>query len=151
LAAVAVLGLGGLILTQVRQIGSGAGFIVIGPRIFPLIVGLSLLALGFVYLLRTTVLVDRDLAAQVAAEEASTDWPTTLLCLLSLVAYAALLRPLGYTVATALYFPIGARILGSTRLWRDIIVGLVLGITIYLIFTRVLGVRLPAGILAGIL
>jgi hypothetical protein len=33
---------------------------------------------------------------------------------------------------------------------RDIIVGVALGLVIYLAFTRVLGVRLPAGLLTGI-
>ena len=151
IAALLVIILGGIILTQVSQIGTGAGFIVVGPRIFPLVVGIGFLALGLFLLLRTTVLLDRDLIVDVEVEEASTDWSTTVLALLSLIAYASLLHPLGYTLATALFFPVVGRILGSHRLWRDIIIGLALGLAIYLIFTRVLGVRLPAGLLAGIL
>ncbi|HEU0295318.1 MAG TPA: tripartite tricarboxylate transporter TctB family protein [Anaerolineales bacterium] len=151
LAALIVISLGGIILTQVSQIGTGAGFIVVGPRIFPTVVGAGFLVLGLLFLLRTTVLLDRDLLAEVTAEEATTDWTTTILALLALVAYASLLHPLGYTLATALFFPFAGRILGSTRLRRDIIIGLALGFAIYLIFTRVLGVRLPAGLLTGIL
>jgi putative tricarboxylic transport membrane protein len=151
LAALTVIILGGIILTQVPQIGTGAGFIVVGPRIFPTVVGVGFLVLGLLFLLRTTVLLDRDLMAEVMTEEATTDWATTILALLSLVAYAALLHPLGYTLATALFFPVAGRILGSSRLRRDIIIGLALGLAIYLIFTRVLGVRLPAGLLTGIL
>ena len=151
LAALTVISLGGIILTQVSQIGTGAGFIVVGPRIFPTVVGAGFLVLGLLFLLRTTVLLDRDLVAEVTTEEATTDWATTILALLSLVAYASLLHPLGYTLATALFFPVAGRILGSTRLRRDIIIGLALGFAIYLIFTRVLGVRLPAGLLTGIL
>lgn len=151
LAALTVTILGGIILTQVSQIGTGAGFIVVGPRIFPTVVGVGILVLGLLFLLRTTVLLDNDLVTEVMAEEATTDWSTTILSLLSLVAYAALLHPLGYTLATALFFPVIGRILGSTRLRRDIIVGVVLGLVIYLTFTRVLGVRLPAGLLTGIL
>jgi len=151
LAALTVISLGGIILTQVPQIGTGAGFIVVGPRIFPTVVGVGFLVLGLLFLLRTTVLLDRDLVAEVMTEEATTDWATTTLALLSLVAYAALLHPLGYTLATALFFPVAGRILGSSRLRRDIIIGLALGLAIYLIFTRVLGVRLPAGLLTGIL
>ena|SRR5688572_28878366 len=150
IAALTVITLGGIILTQVSQVGTGAGFIVIGPRIFPVVVGVGFLVLGLLFLLRTTILPDKDLFSEVIAEEASTDWSTTILALLSLVAYASLLQPLGYTLATALFFPVAGRILGSSRLWRDIIIGLVLGVAIYLIFTRVLGVRLPAGLLAGI-
>lgn len=151
LAALTVVILGGIILTQVSKIGTGAGFIVVGPRIFPVAVGIGFLILGLFLLLRVTFVLDRDLVADVTTEEASTDWSTTILALLSLIAYAAILHPLGYTLATALFFPVTGRILGSRRLWRDILIGLVLGLAIYLIFTRVLGVRLPAGLLAGIL
>lgn len=151
LAAIAMIILGGVTLAQISRIGTGAGFIVIGPRFFPWVVGLGLLVLGFLLLLRTTFLLDHALAADVAAEEVSTDWPATLLVLASLVGYAWLLRPLGYALATTLFFPTSTRILGSTRLWRDIVIGLALGFGIYLIFTRVLGVRLPAGLLSGIL
>jgi putative tricarboxylic transport membrane protein len=151
IASLTVISLGGMILTQVSRIGTGAGFIVVGPRIFPTAVGVGILILGLFFLLRTTVFLDKDLAVEVTTEEATTDWSTTILSLLSLVVYASLLHPLGYTLATTLFFPVVARILGSTRLWRDIIVGLVLGLVIYLTFTRLLGVRLPAGLLTGIL
>jgi putative tricarboxylic transport membrane protein len=151
LAAIFVIALGGTILTQVSRIGTGAGYMVVRPNVFPIGVGTGILVLGVLFLLRTTVLLDRDLVAEVAAEEATTDWPTTAFGLLVLVVYAALLHPLGYAIATALFFPVGTRILRSTHLRRDIIIGLVLGFTIYLTFTRLLGVRLPAGLLAGIL
>lgn len=151
LAAVSVIALGGIILTQVSQIGTGAGYMVVRPNVIPIAVGIGILLLGLLFLLRTTFLPDQDLIAEVAAEEATTDWRTTAFGLAVLVAYAALLHPLGYTIATALFFPIGTRVLRSTHLWRDIIIGLVLGLTIYLVFTRLLGVRLPAGLLAGIL
>lgn len=149
--ALTVIILGGVILTQVSQIGTGAGFIVVGPRVFPTAIGVSILILGFLFLLRTTVVLDNDLVADVVSEDATTDWRTTILSLLSLVAYASLLHPLGYAIATALFFPVIGRILGSTRLKRDIIIGVVLGLVIYLTFTRILGVRLPAGLLTGIL
>jgi putative tricarboxylic transport membrane protein len=151
LAALTVVILGGVILTQVSQIGTGAGYIVVGPRVFPTAIGIGVLVLGLLFLLRTTFVLDKDLVAEVVSEEATTDWSTTILSLLSLVAYASLLHPLGYTIATALFFPVIGRILGSTRLRRDIIVGITLGLVIYLAFTRVLGVRLPAGLLTGIL
>ena len=151
IAALTVIILGGIILTQVPQIGTGAVFIVVGPRIFQTVIGIGIMVLGLLFLLRTTVVLDNDLVAEVVTEEATTDWSTTILSLLSLVAYATLLHPLGYTLATALFFPVIGRILGSTRLRRDIIVGVALGLVIYLAFTRVLGVRLPAGLLTGIL
>lgn len=151
LAALVVALLGGVILTQAPHIGAGAGFIVVGPRVFPTVVGIGVLLLGLLFLLRTTAQPDRDLIAEVASEEASTDWPTILLTFVALVVYAALLKPLGYALATGLFFPIVTRIFGSTRLGRDAVIGMALGLIIYLSFTQILGVRLPAGLLAGIL
>lgn len=151
LASLVVMILGGVTLTQVPQIGTGAGFIVVGPRVFPTVVGIGVLLLGILFLLRTTIRPDHDLIAEVMTEEASTDWSTIILTFVSLVVYASLLKSLGYALATGLFFPVVARILGSTRLGRDVMIGMVLGLTIYLSFTQILGVRLPAGLLAGIL
>jgi putative tricarboxylic transport membrane protein len=151
LAAVFLLILGGLVLSQTFQIGRGAGYMVVGPRFFPTIVAAGLLGLGFAFLLRTTIYPDMELAAETAEEEAATHWGTVVLLLVALVVYAFLLGPLGYTVATALFFPVVSRIMGSNKLLRDFVIGLALGLIVYLVFTRLLGVRLPAGILQGIL
>lgn len=151
LVAVFLLVLGALALSQVFQIGRGAGYIVVGPRFFPMVVAAGLLGLGFAFLLRTTVFPDLELAADTAAEEAVTHWATVALLLLALVVYAFLLGPLGYTLATTLLFPVVSRILGSKSPLRDLVIGFVLGLAVYLVFTRVLGVRLPAGLLQGIL
>lgn len=151
LVALFILALGVLVLTQAFQIGRGAGYIVVGPRFFPMVVAAGLLGLGVFFLLRTTVYPDLEMAREAAAEEAATHWPTVILLLLALVIYALVLGPLGYTVATALFFPAVSRILGSNKLLRDFVTGLGLSLVIYLMFTRVLGVRLPAGLLRGIL
>jgi putative tricarboxylic transport membrane protein len=94
---------------------------------------------------------DNELAEQAATEERATHWPTVLLIMAVLVIYVFALGPLGYPLATALFFPVTARILGSRYLRRDLLTGLLLGFFIYFTFTSFLGVRLPAGVLAGIL
>jgi putative tricarboxylic transport membrane protein len=151
LASLFFLVLGVLVLSQSFRIGRGAGYIVVGPRFFPIVVGCGLLGLGILFFLRTTVIPDVELARDVAAEDAATHWPTVLLLLLALTAYAFALGPLGYTAATTLFFPAVSRLLGSRKLARDLVIGLALGLIVYLLFTRVLGVRLPAGILDSIL
>jgi putative tricarboxylic transport membrane protein len=151
LAALVVLVIGVIALSQIFRIGQGAGYTVIGPRFFPYLVVGGLLLLGVLFLLRTTRFPDQELAAQAAGEDATTHWSTVGLILLALIAYVFLLAPLGYPVATALFFPVVASILGSGRRVRDLIIGILLGLVIYLVFTRALGVRLPAGVLAGLL
>ena len=149
--AVAVLALGGIVLLEATRIGGSGGYTAVGPTAFPLAVGVGLLALGVALLVRTTVRPDRDLAERTADEERATDWRTTLLLAAVLLAYALALAPLGYVLATGLFLPVGARVLGSGHPVRDLIVGFGVGLAVYLGFTQVLGVLLPAGLLDPVL
>lgn len=152
LAAFVVLGIGLTALVQAFAIREGAGYSVVGPRFFPIIVAIGLVVWAVAFLIRTTPLMpDAALAEQAAAEEAATHWSTVIMIITTLVLYLFALSPLGYTVATALFFPVVARIMGSRNFLRDLITGILLGLLIYIAFTRFLGVRLPAGVLAGIL
>jgi putative tricarboxylic transport membrane protein len=151
LAAVAIIGLGLVALFGATQVGSGAGYVAVSPSVMPAVVGAGLVALGVLLFLRATIRPDLDLARHVEAEAAETDWQTTVLVLVSLVAYALTLGLLGYPLATTVFIPVVARILGSRRAGRDVVVGIALGIVVYIGFTQFLGVRLPAGLLDPIL
>jgi putative tricarboxylic transport membrane protein len=142
-----VLALGLLVAYQTTLIRKGRGFTVVGPRVFPLLVAVGLIALGVIFLIRTTIRPDEDLAEQAASEESVTHWPTIGLIAAALVVYPFALSFLGYILGTTLFFPVVARILGSKRTIRDLIIGIVVSVVIYVAFTRFLGVRLPAGLL----
>lgn len=139
------------------QIGRVAGYTVVGPSTIPLVVSTGLLILGLILAVRTTVRPDEDLGRQVHQEERATHWPSVGLLVLVLVAYGLALNGfrlgpldvpgLGYVVATSLFLPVVARVLGSEHLVRDLVVGIVLATVVYIGFTQFLGVRLPAGIL----
>jgi putative tricarboxylic transport membrane protein len=151
LAGVAVVGLGLLALYGATQVGTGAGYVAVSPSSMPGFIGVGLVVLGALLLLRATVRPDLDLARRVAAEAAQTDWATTLLTLVALIVYALSLGPLGYVLATVWFIPVVARILGSRQPGRDLVVGIVLAIVVYVAFTQFLGVRLPAGLLEPLL
>ena len=161
LMAAALLGLAVLLVVSALGIARGGGYSVIGPATIPLVVAIGLLILGAIFALRTTLIPDTDLGTLAADEEAVTHWATVGLAALALVAYALALDGfavgpldvpgLGYIVATALFLPITARILGSRSPIRDVIVGLAIAVVIYIGFTEFLGVRLPDGILEPIL
>ena len=151
LAAAAVIGLGLLALVGATQVGAGAGYVAVGPAVMPAVIGVGLVALGTLLVVRATLRPDLDLARHVAAEAAVTDWRTTGLTLVALVGYALTLGLLGYPLATAWFIPTVARILGSRQPGRDVAVGVVLGIVVYIAFTQFLGVRLPAGLLDPVL
>lgn len=150
LAALVLVLLGIVLVFATSSVGGRGGYDVVGPRFFPLVVAVAIFALGLGLVLRTTVRPDRELAEQAAEEEAATAWPTVGLMGLGLVSYALLLEPLGYVLATALFFPGVARVLGSARPVRDAIVGLVIGAVVYVAFTQFLGVRLPSGLLPSL-
>jgi putative tricarboxylic transport membrane protein len=149
--ALALLALGLVALYQTFQIEQGGGYAAVGPRVFPLLVSIGLIGLSLAFLARVTVWPDSALIQQAADEEAATHWPTVGLTLLLLVGYAFALGPLGYVVATSLFYPLAARVLGSTHPRRDALIGVILSFTVYLVFTRLLGVRLPDGILEPVL
>ena len=151
LAGLAVIGLGLVALIGATQVGSGAGYVAVSPSVMPAVIGVGLVALGSLLVLRATVRPDLDLARHIAAEALDTDWRTTFLTLALLVVYALSLGTLGYVLATVLFIPAVARILGSVRIGRDLVVALVLAVVVYIAFTQFLGVRLPAGLLDPIL
>jgi putative tricarboxylic transport membrane protein len=151
LAALVVILLGLLALFGAAQVGAGAGYVAVAPSVMPVVIGIGLVALGALLLLRATVRPDLDLARHVQAEAATTDWKTTGLTMAALVGYALVLGVLGYILATTVFIPVSASILGSRRPGRDVAVGAMIGIVVYVGFTQFLGVRLPAGLLDPVL
>lgn len=130
--------------TRIRQ---GGGFTIVGPQVFPLAAAGALAVLALLMVLRASLWPDADLAAHGLAEARATHWPTVGMVLVMLVVYPLAMSAIGYVVATAVFFPAVTAALGSRRPGRDFAVGLALALVIYLGFTRLLSVRLPAGIL----
>lgn len=128
--------------TRIRQ---GGGFTVVGPAVFPLITAGALVGLALIMLLRVTRWPDSELATLGVEEAAQTHWPTVGIVLALLVVYPLAMSTLGYVLATAVFVPAGAWVLGSRKPWRDLAVGVGLALVIYISFTRFLDVRLPAG------
>lgn len=136
-----------VVFIQAIRIGAEGGFGPEGSGFFPLIVTAGLLFFAALFMLQTTLRPDTALLEHAAEEAEDTNWRTVGLAVLCLLVYALLLAPLGYVIATTLFFPVVARVFGSRRLIRDIIIGLVASLVLFIGFTQLLGVRLPAGIL----
>jgi putative tricarboxylic transport membrane protein len=146
IAGLALLAIGVAALVATTRIPSVRdGWAVGGPRFVPLVASVMLIVLSIAFLVRTVVRPDVELARFAAAEAAKTHWPTPALVMAGLVGYVAVLMPLGYALATALFYTATARVLGSTHLLRDAVWGVVLGVVVCYAFTRWLGVRLPVG------
>jgi putative tricarboxylic transport membrane protein len=141
-----LLALGVLALIATFDIPSARdGWAIQGPRFGPLLASLALIMLAIVFLVRTIVRPDVELARYAAAEEETTHWPTPAALLGLLAGYALLLEALGYALATTIFVWLTAWLLGSDKPGRDAIVGLVLGVVAGYAFSHWLSVQLPSG------
>lgn len=157
IVAAVLVALGIILIVSALGVAEGGGYSVVGPATFPLAVAIGLLALAVAFAVRTTLVPDGDLAESAADEERASHWPTMGLTLAALVVYGLALDGfelgpldvpgLGYVIATGLFLPATARILGSTSLIRDLLIGFAVAILLYVGFTEYLGVRLPPGLL----
>lgn len=144
LAGLAMLAFGLLLLHETLAI-RGEGFAPDGPRFLPLVVVVLWIALSVVYLLQQVVRVARQ--SGTLPTERFSHMPAAALLVVLLVAYAYLLEPLGYIVATSVFFLAAARTMGSRQVVRDLVVGVGLSLGVYLLFTGALGVHLPEGVI----
>lgn len=151
LTAVGIVALGALLLWQATTIRESAAYAAVGPRLIPLVVGGGLLVTGVLFLLSATLVPDAYLIARARTEAALTHWPTPALLGGLLLGFALLLHVLGYIITTALFVPLGARVLGSRAVRRDAITGVVIAVLLYVTFSGYLGIRLPDGPLAPLI
>jgi putative tricarboxylic transport membrane protein len=139
-AGALVSGLGLFFLVGTLAIGGEAGHGGLGPRAFPGLIGAGLLVLGIAFL----VAVRRGLECSTAAEPARRGVLPWLVA--GLVGGILAVEPLGFPVAAAWLFVMGARGFGSRRWVPNAVLGVALGVVVYLVFARALGVSLPGGV-----
>lgn len=152
LLAIGVIALGLFFGLGALAINVSPGYARVGPRAFPIAIAAGLIAAG-AWLAADAL---RGKRAQPAEEEdADADQPTDTRALatlvVALVVNILLMDLAGFVVASTALFWLGARAFGSRRWLRDALVGLALSVAAYLIFNRLLGLTLPAGVLRGIL
>ncbi len=124
----------------------------VGPRLFPIAIGVGLLAMAVVL----AVAIPRGLRGEADAGEdidpdMPSDWRTVGLLVGLFVLLIVLVEPLGWAIAGALFFAGSATVLGSRHYVRNIAIGVVLAVGSFYAFYSGLGIPLPAGILDGIL
>ena len=124
----------------------------VGPRLFPLVIGIGLILLAVIL----AIAIPRGSRGEADAGEdidpnMASDWRTVGLLVALFVATIVLVNPLGWTITGALFFAGAATVLGSQHYVRNIAIGIALGIISFYAFYSGLGIPLPAGILDGIL
>ena len=152
LLALAAVVFGILIVWQTTLIRLTPAYSKVGPRVIPYVVGAGLVIVGV--WLAYEALTGRAATGSAESEDADptlpTDWRCISLLVLALLAYLFLIERAGFILASATLFVIAAFAMGSRRLVRDIAIGVILATILYLVFSRGLGLSLPAGILEGI-
>ena len=141
-----------LIYDGVSMPGGYAEVDPVGPRLFPVAIGVGLLVMAVVL----AVAIPRGLRGEADAGEdidpdMPSDWRTVGLLVGLFVLLIVLVAPLGWAIAGALFFAGCATVLGSRHYVRNIAIGAVLAVGTFYAFYSGLGIPLPAGILDGIL
>jgi putative tricarboxylic transport membrane protein len=142
-----------LVIWQTTQIRVAPIYSTVGPRVIPYIVGAGLVLTGL--WLAFEALTGRTTAGSAESEDVDlslpTDWRTISLLALALIAYLLLIERAGFVIASAVLFVGAAYAMGSRRYVRDVVIGVLMALALYVLFNRGLGLDLPAGVLGGIL
>jgi len=113
----------------------------VGPRAFPLIAAAIIAFCGVILVIKPG-----------EADPSQNPMPGRAIVALSgsLLGYALLFQPLGFVIATTL-FMIPIAVIFGAKWWQGALTGVVLAVSSYLLFDRVLEVVLPSGLLGGII
>lgn len=115
-----------------------------GPRLFPAVITITFTALAAVYLVQQVMHL---LSRRARDGEGFGDLPRVVGMVALLLVYGSVLEAVGYVLSTFVLFVIGSWLLGSRAWRRDLVVGIGLSLGIYLLFTQLLAVRLPQGVI----
>lgn len=152
--SLAVLALGVGVYFRGANLSGAGGYARIGPDMVPMIVGVGLCVIG-VWLLRDALTADgwREVPPDDAAERGEHAFrPGAFLWVAGgLVAQMALVNNAGFVLAGLALYLCVARGFGSTRWFRDALVGLAIALAVFLFFVKFLNVNLPAGWLQPLL
>jgi len=143
LAAVLVLAGAGLLWTAL--VAADGDFSLQGPRLAPVVVSAAWVLIAGFYL--AMQFRPQPMPAEDEETEEKPGWLAPVGVAAALVGFAVALEYAGFVVSAALFIVVVSRILGSRSLIRDVIVAVVLPTAVYLAFTRLLDIFLPAGVL----
>lgn len=137
-----LIALAAFIFWQVRLIPADGGYSAVGPRFTPMLIGALLAIVGAVLLYEAVVTGWKGLEGTEPPEPFFA--PAFVWIGGGLVLHMIVIAFAGFTLASAALFAMVARGFGSRRVVRDALIGLVLAAVVFLFFTRVLNLALPA-------
>ncbi|MBL8380771.1 MAG: tripartite tricarboxylate transporter TctB family protein [Burkholderiales bacterium] len=148
---VLALGVGAVVIT--KGLSGEGGYAGIGPNFVPSVISGGLLVLGAWLLFealsggwRQAVPDDPEARGEHAFHASGFGWVSA-----GLFAHMALIGHAGFVIAGVALFAGVARGFGSRRTARDLALGLVISLAVFLFFVKLLNVNLPAGWLLPLL
>jgi putative tricarboxylic transport membrane protein len=151
--SLAVLALGIGVAVGAAQLSSAGGYARVGPNAAPAVIagGLILLGLWLAYEAfsggwRNAIADDPAARGEHAFHAGAFIWVS-----IGLFTQMLLIHTGGFVIAQAVLFACVARGFGSAKIPRDLAIGLILGVGVFLFFVKFLNVNLPAGWLRPIL
>ena len=141
--AVALAALGALLIWQGFAIPDKGGYAGIGSGGLPKFVGYGLLVLALCHVVSGV----RDAAPSMARPH----WTPVFWTIAGLALQVILLKPLGFSIGSALLFACTAAGFGKTKLTLTLPIGLALSLLIYGVFDQLLRLKLPAGVLENLI
>ena len=141
--AAALAALGAVLIWQGFAIPDKGGYAGIGSGALPKFIGYGLLVLAILHVVSGL----RDAAPEIARPQLIPVFWTIAGLALQLI----LLKPLGFSIGSALLFACTAAGFGKTKLTLTLPVGLALSLLIYGVFDQLLRLKLPAGVLENLI
>ncbi len=140
LVSLGLLALGGTVLAEVSGIEAVRSYEQLGPRLFPLLVGIGLVVLAGVLGWQA---LSGGWRLMPPTEGEGHDWPAFGWIGAGLVLHMLLIARVGFVAASLVLFALVARGLGSRRWLHDAAIGLALAVAVFYLCTAVLDLRLP--------
>ena len=144
--------LGAIVLIDTSKMVVPPGSGSVGPQVFPTIIGI------FIVLVAIFLAVEvfrgnygQPEGTEFGEIETKTDFKTLGIVSASILTYPFLIERAGFVIAsTVVFFGVGFAY-GARKLIKNLIIAIIFALVVYLTFTKLLSVELPAGILKGIL
>jgi putative tricarboxylic transport membrane protein len=153
LLSLVVLFLGIAAAVGAARLSAAGGYARVGPNVFPAAIAAGLVLLGLWLLYETLSGGWRHSKPDQAEARGEHRFDATAFVwvTLALLVQMLLINRAGFVLAQAILFAGIARAFGSKRVGRDLGIGLVLALGVFLFFVKFLNVNLPAGWLEPIL
>jgi putative tricarboxylic transport membrane protein len=144
--------LGIIILIDTSKMLVPKGTESVGPQVFPTIIGIFIL---LVSLFLTIEILRGNYGQPEGTEfgeiEGKTDFKTLGIVSASILTYPFLIERAGFVIAsTVVFFGVGFAY-GARKIIKNLAIAIIFALVVYLTFTKLLNVNLPAGVLKGIL